>query len=351
MTLYLPYGRPLIDNDDIDAVTAALRDDMLTTGPRVAEFEQAFAAASGATEAVACNSGTAALHLAVLTARLGPGQCAIVPAVTFVATANVVRMTGADVIFADVDAETGLLTPDTLVDALARARRRALNVTAALPVHLNGQCCEMAELAAIAEREGIVLIEDACHALGVPGIGANRYSVAACFSTHPVKPITTAEGGVVTPRKLNACDLYAHMGSREIRMHSLNWNWDLTAICRTLGIMRCRKLAGITGFRMCSARLALVSFESSIAFSGGDRRLLLSMTDCWHRLRPWFDRLRMAVARTAGTFMWCLLISRRSKPRGGFSWTLCEPKAWERRFTISQCIANRITVRSGGMRF
>ena len=114
----LPYGRQTIEDDDIASVAEALRDAFLTTGPRVDAYEKAFAQAVGAPHAVACNSGTAALHLAVLAADLGPEDAAVVPSLTFLATANVVRMTGAEVVFADVDAETGLMTPETLNTAL-----------------------------------------------------------------------------------------------------------------------------------------------------------------------------------------------------------------------------------------
>jgi UDP-4-amino-4,6-dideoxy-N-acetyl-beta-L-altrosamine transaminase len=266
MTRILPYGRPAVDEDDIAAVVAALRDDMLTTGPRVGAFEQAFAAATGAAEAVVCNSGTAALHLAVLAADLGPGQTAIVPAITFLATANVVRMAGGEVIFADVDPDTGVMTPETMKDALGRAASRGLRPTAALPVHLNGQCCDMADLAGIAEPEGLHLIEDACHALGVPDIGATRYSAAACFSTHAVKAITTAEGGVVTTQNAAWAErmraLRSHgmtrdperFSSRELgfdgqepnpwyyEMPEVGWNYRLPDVLCALGISQLRKL-------------------------------------------------------------------------------------------------------------
>src|SRR5262249_49952769 len=168
-----------------------------TTGPRVEAYETAFADAVGARHAVACNSGTAALHLAVLAADLGPRNAAVVPSITFLATANVVRMTGAEVIFADVDPQTGLLTPDALTEALNRAPA-GVRIKAALPVHLNGQICNMSALASVSKERGLALVEDACHALGVERIGATKYSQAACFSTHPVKAIATGEGGIVT---------------------------------------------------------------------------------------------------------------------------------------------------------
>jgi len=215
-TTFLPYGRQSIDEDDITAVATALRGELLTTGPLVERFEARFAEAVGASHAVACNSGTAALHLAALALELGPGDAAIVPSLTFLATANAVRMTGAEVVFADVDCDTGLLTPAALEDALGRAKAAGLSVAAALPVHLNGQVCDMAELGAIARDNGIALIEDACHALGVADVGATAHSRMACFSTHPVKAIATGEGGVLT-----TADEALARRAREFRNHGL----------------------------------------------------------------------------------------------------------------------------------
>jgi len=214
---FLPYGRQSIDDDDVAAVASALRGDFLTTGPLVAEFERAFADKTGAPNAVACNSGTAALHLAALALDLKAGEGAVVPAITFLATANAIRMTGADVVLADVDPASGLVTADTLEAALDRGKARGIAMRAALPVHLNGQICDMAALAAVAAQRGVRLIEDACHALGVDGIGSAQHSAAACFSTHPVKAIATGEGGVVTTAD---ADMAARM--RRLRSHGMS---------------------------------------------------------------------------------------------------------------------------------
>ena len=141
----LPALRPPdIDDDDIAAVAEALRGDCLTTGPTVAAFEKAFAAVTGAKHAVVCNSGTAGLHLAMMSLGIGPGDVVIVPSITFLATANCARYVGADVVFADVDPETGLMTAETLEAALARADDG--NVRAVLPVHLTGRTVDMAAL-------------------------------------------------------------------------------------------------------------------------------------------------------------------------------------------------------------
>ena len=200
----LPYGRQTIDDDDVAAVAAALKDDFLTTGPRVEAFEAAFAGAVGARHAVACANGTAALHLAMLGLGVSADEVCIVPSITFLATANCARYVGAEVVFADVDPASGLMTPQTLADAVARCDGR--KIAAVLPVHLRGDVAELPALRRIADDAGAALVEDACHALGsrttfdnAPAqAGDNRWSETAVFSLHPVKTLTTGEGGMVT---------------------------------------------------------------------------------------------------------------------------------------------------------
>ncbi len=201
---FLPYGRQVIEDDDIAAVVEALTSDFLTTGPRVEAFEQAFAEKVGARHAVACSNGTAALHLALMALDVGPGDVVIAPAITFAATANCARYQGAEVVFADVDPDTGLMTPETLEAAIARVGGRRLK--AVLPVHLGGHAVDLPALKRLADAEGAVLVEDACHAVGsqmtfgnvAERVGDGRHSSMACFSFHPVKTMTTAEGGMVT---------------------------------------------------------------------------------------------------------------------------------------------------------
>jgi UDP-4-amino-4,6-dideoxy-N-acetyl-beta-L-altrosamine transaminase len=261
---FLPYSRQWVEDEDIAAVASALRRDFLTTGPLVDAFETEFARATGARFAIACNSGTAALHLAAMALGLGPGQAAVVPTVTFLASANAVRMTGAEVIFADVDPFSGLMTPATFAEALDRASSQ--NVKAVVPVHLNGAVCAMAELAAIVRPRGIGVIEDACHSLGVPEIGSNAYSDVACFSTHPVKTIATGEGGVAVTmdgrlaRKMTQSrnhgmtrekgdflngDLAFENGVQNAwyyEMHELGWNYRQPDILCALGLSQLQKL-------------------------------------------------------------------------------------------------------------
>lgn len=263
---FLPYGRQAIDDDDVAAVAAALRSDFLTTGPRVGAFESAFASATGATHAVACNSGTAALHLAMLALDLGPGQGVIVPSMTFLATANAVRMTGADVVLADVDPDTGLMTPETLADAITKANATGLKLKAAIPVHLNGQICDMERLHRVARDHGLCLVEDACHALGTPGIAATPHSLMACFSTHPVKAIATGEGGMVATADATLAErmrrlrnhgmirapeafedrALAFEGDRPnphyYEMHEIGWNYRIPDILCALGMSQLKKL-------------------------------------------------------------------------------------------------------------
>ena len=223
----LRYGRQCIEQDDIDAVVAVLKSDFLTTGPTVEAFEAAFVDATGAREAVACSSGTAALHMMAMALDLSADDSVVVPSMTFMGTASAMRLTGAEVIFADVNPDTGLMEAAHLEDALSRAGLR--RVKAAIPVHLNGWTCDMATLAAVADKHGVTLLEDAAHAIGttvvengkrVP-VGACTHSRMAIFSFHPVKTITSAEGGAVTT---NDPSLAARL--RRLRSHGITHKAD-----------------------------------------------------------------------------------------------------------------------------
>jgi len=206
----LPYARQTVSEDDIAAVTRVLRSDWLTTGPEVRKFEEELARITGAKFAVACSSGTAALHLAALAAGLGPGDHTVVSAVTFLATANAARYVNAEVLFADVDPDNGLSHAghfQTLINAhLGR------NIRALFPVHLCGQTTNMEDLAVVARTHGLMVIEDACHALGTTytssdgrehTVGDCAHSDMAVFSFHPVKTIAMGEGGSVTTNDEN----------------------------------------------------------------------------------------------------------------------------------------------------
>jgi len=200
---YLPYGRQLIEEDDIAAVVEALRGELLTTGPYVERFETALANTVGAKHAVVCANGTAALHMAARALDLGPGTKVIVPVITFLATASAPHLNGAEIVFSDVDPETGLMRPEDLEAALVRAGR----ADAVFNVHVNGQCGDIEAIARVARAHGAKIVDDACHAIGtgfvaddgsLSQIGSNTFCDLTVFSFHPVKTIAMGEGGAVT---------------------------------------------------------------------------------------------------------------------------------------------------------
>ena len=198
----IPYGRQDIQQEDIDAVVEVLRSDFLTQGPRVPAFEAAVAERVGAAHGVATNSATSSLHVACLALGVGPGDLVWTSANTFLASANCARYCGADVDFVDIDPRTWNMSVDALRAKLEEAERAGRLPKVVIPVHLCGQACELAPIAELAERYGFRVLEDASHAIGgryrdTP-VGDCRYSDIAVFSFHPVKIITTAEGGLAT---------------------------------------------------------------------------------------------------------------------------------------------------------
>ena len=208
---YLPYARQVVDDEDIEAVVSALRSNYLTTGPYITAFEKKFSEIVGGSETVVCSSGTAALHLACLALNLGPGDLVIVPAITFLATANVVRHVGADVLFSDVDPGSGLMEPKQFEETIGRATKP---IKAVFPVHLGGQTANMSGIAEIADRNKIVVVEDASHAIGasyclsgkgIP-VGSCAYSGMSTFSFHAIKTIAMGEGGAVTTKTTEYAD-------------------------------------------------------------------------------------------------------------------------------------------------
>jgi len=191
---FLPYGRQSVEEADIQAVVDVLRSDWLTTGPKVGEFEEVFAARVGAAHGVSFSSGTAALHAAAFTAGLKAGDEAITTPMTFAATANCVLYQGATPVFADVSADTLNLDPEQVIKKISPKTR------AILPVDYAGHPAEMSAILKTAQERGLVVIEDACHALGAEYRGRRVGNLAdmTVFSFHPVKHITTGEGGMVT---------------------------------------------------------------------------------------------------------------------------------------------------------
>jgi UDP-4-amino-4,6-dideoxy-N-acetyl-beta-L-altrosamine transaminase len=196
----IPYGRQDISDEDIAAVAGVLRSDFLTQGPAIAAFEQAVARRCEAAHAVAVCNATAALHVACLALGVGPGDLVWTSPLTFVASANCALYCGAEVDFVDVDPATWNMSPRCLAEKLAQAEREGRLPKVVIPVHLAGQPCEMVEIHALAQRYGFRIIEDASHAVGAryrgEPVGNCRYSDIAVFSFHPVKIVTTAEGGI-----------------------------------------------------------------------------------------------------------------------------------------------------------
>lgn len=189
----IPYGKQTIEQDDIQAVEDVLKSDFLTTGPKIAEFEQTVADYVGAKYAVAISNGTSALHAACFAAGIGPGDEVITTPLTFAASANCVLYCGGTPVFADVDPKTYNIDPEDI-------RRKITDRTKAIiAVHLAGQPCDMDAIHSIAREHGLIVIEDGAHALGsvYKGKKVGSMSDMTTFSFHPVKPITTGEGGMI----------------------------------------------------------------------------------------------------------------------------------------------------------
>lgn len=196
----IPYGRQDIQQEDVDTVLQVLQSDFLTQGPMVPRFEQAVASHVGAAHAIAVNSATSALHIACLALGLGPGDWLWTSPITFVASANCGLYCGARVDFVDIDPRTYNLCPKALAAKLELAQREGRLPKVVVPVHLCGQPCDMQAIHELAVRYGFKIVEDASHAIGGKYrgefIGNCRYSDITVFSFHPVKIVTTAEGGV-----------------------------------------------------------------------------------------------------------------------------------------------------------
>jgi perosamine synthetase len=251
----LPYGRQTVDEDDIAAVVEVLRSDWLTTGPKVEEFERAFAKKVGAADAVTLASGTAALHAAMFALGVGKNDEVIVPAMTFAATANCVVYQGGTPLFADVDPETLLVDPYE-VQKLLGPRTKAV-----ITVDYAGQPCDYAALRDICRRHDVELLADACHALGASWEGRPVGALATlnAFSFHPVKHITTGEGGMVTTDDVELAHRIRHFRNHGItrdhrqraeersfsyEMVTLGFNYRLSDLQCALGLSQLKKLDG-----------------------------------------------------------------------------------------------------------
>lgn len=261
----IPYGRQDISKADIDAVLGVLTSDFLTQGPQVPAFEEAIVRETGARHAVAVNSATSALHIAVAALGLGQGDLLWTTPITFVASANCGRYCGSDVDFVDIVPETFNMCPDALEGKLIAAERVGRLPKVIVPVHMCGQSPDMVRIGALAKAYGVRVVEDASHAIGAryanAAVGCCAHSDITVFSFHPVKIVTTAEGGVATT---NDPDLAERMGL--LRSHGitrdpalmqdpshgpwyyqqieLGWNYRMSELQAALGVSQMSRLSG-----------------------------------------------------------------------------------------------------------
>ena len=309
--MFLPYGTQMIDETDVQAVMDVLRAPYLTQGPRVEEFERAIAARAGARYCVAFCNATSALHCAVRALGFGEGDEGITSPNTFVASANCMAYCGATPVFADIDPRTYNVTAETMVARLTD-RTRLL-----LPVHFAGQPCDMAAIGALAKSRGLRVIEDAAHAIGSlyadgSPVGNCRYSDMTVFSFHPVKTVTSAEGGAVTtndPELFRRLALFRSHGITKdpaqmtrpspgpwyYEMLELGYNYRMTELQAALGLSQLRRL---DAFR--DRRREIVTRYNE-AFAGLPNVCTPyeapGVSSCFHLYVPRFDFKAMGVTR------------------------------------------------------
>ncbi len=323
LSSFMPYGAHLIDDDDCRAVVEVLKSDRLTCGPMVDTFEKSICDLTGARYSVSCANGTAGLHLASLAIGLELGEKVIVPTITFLATANAPRWCGADIIFSDVDDATGLMTPQYFEEAIVRAGSK---VKAVFPVHIAGHVCDMEGIYTIAKRHGILVVEDACHALGTlyqgQQVGGGQFSDMTMFSFHPVKNAAMGEGGVVTTNDYNLFQKMVHLRGHGMErdcslftnkdiafdengvanpwyyeMQEIGLNYRLTDIQCALGISQLKKLEF---FKAKRKELRTLYCEKLSPFFELIKPMTIAENSdpCWHIFVVYidFDKLSMSKA-------------------------------------------------------
>ena len=270
MSDYIPYGRQNISQADIDAVVSVLRSDWLTQGPAIERFEQAVADYCGAKYAVAVTSATAALHISCLALGLGSGDWLWTSPNTFVASANCGLYCGARVDFVDIDPQTYNLSVEKLEEKLIEAERSGKLPKVVVPVHFAGQSCEMDRIDELAQKYGFAVLEDASHAIGAryqdKPVGSCQYSDLAVFSFHPVKIITTGEGGMVVTNRQDLYETLIRLRTHGITRNSalmtepshgswyyqqleLGFNYRMTDIQAALGLSQMQRLDEFINYR------------------------------------------------------------------------------------------------------
>jgi perosamine synthetase len=249
----IPAAKPIIGDEEREAVDRVLRSGMITSGPEVAAFESEFSAHVGGRHCVAMNSGTSALHLALIAMGIGAGDEVIIPSFSFAATANSVALTGATPVFADIDRATFNLDPDAARAAIT-PRTKAI-----MPVHLYGQMAQMGKFESLAQEYGLQIIEDAAqsHIASIDGRNAGEWGITACFSFYPTKNMTSGEGGmVVTPDEKIArmLRLLRNQGMEQrYKNEVIGFNTRMTDIHAAIGRVQLRKLPAWTKQRQANA--------------------------------------------------------------------------------------------------
>ena len=361
MSKFIPYGHQCINEDDIKAVVEVLRSDFLTQGPKVREFEEALAEYCGAKYAVSFSSGTAALHGAYFAAGIGNGNEVITSPITFLATANAALFLDGRPVFVDIESDTGNIDAG-LVEPAITSKTKTI-----VPVHFAGHPADMERIAGIAKKHNLIVIEDACHALGAKYLGTTigdcKYSDMAVFSFHPVKSITTGEGGAVLTNNKEYYEklvMFSHHGIAKddgsfvnkdedagqwyYEMQHLGYNYRLTDIQCAVGISQLKKLDTFIQKRRQIVGAYNRAFKSNSFFDLPVERS--GVESAWHlyavRLKDAYKRVKPKIfgeLRRRGVGVQVHYIPVHLQPyyqRLGYSGDLC-PKAkdfYEREISI-----------------
>jgi len=287
----IPIAKPIIGEDEVKAVTEVLRSGVIAEGQKVKDFETAFAKFTGTSFAVAVNSGTAALHAALLAHGIGPGDEVITTPFSFVATSNSVLFTGAKPVFADIREDTFNIDPESIASKIT-PRTKAI-----IPVHLYGQSADMKAIMDIAEDKDLIIIEDACQAHGATFEGKSVGSFGeGTFSFYPTKNMTTSEGGIITTNDKDVAEkarMIRSHGSKQRYLHEmLGFNLRMTDIAAAIGLVQLGKIDDFNRARINNAQYLTKSLQKI-------KGLILPHIDkrCGHVFHQYTIRIRGELSR------------------------------------------------------